>query len=113
MPTLEVKPLLRLESPYPGLRTFEPEESFLFFGREEQTRELLARLADHRLLAVVGTSGSGKSSLVRAGLVPALQRGFLAGATSRWKVAIMLEESLEADSAVIPIRHNPVVGVRG
>jgi len=89
MPALEVKPLLRVESPYPGLRTFEPEEAFLFFGREGQTRELLMRLADNRFLAVVGTSGSGKSSLVRAGLVPALQRGFLDGATSRWKVAIM------------------------
>jgi formylglycine-generating enzyme required for sulfatase activity len=89
MPTLEVRPLLRVESPYPGLRTFEPEEAFLFFGREEHTRELLVRLAGHRFLAVVGTSGSGKSSLVRAGLVPALQRGFLDGATSRWKVAIM------------------------
>ena len=82
-------PELDLATPYPGLRAFETHEGYLFYGREQQTQELLDRLAHHRFLAVVGSSGSGKSSLVRAGLVPALQRGFLTAATSRWRVAIM------------------------
>ena len=58
-------------APFPGLRSFEAEESLLFFGREAHTDELLERLGDNRFVAVTGTSGSGKSSLVRAGLRPA------------------------------------------
>lgn len=80
---------IELESPFPGLRPFEPSESFLFFGRDSQTEELLRRLATHRFLAVVGSSGSGKSSLVRAGLLAALYRGYLVGAGSRWRVAVL------------------------
>jgi len=71
------------------LRPFESHEALLFHGRQPHTEELLRRLASHRFLAVLGTSGSGKSSLVRAGLLPALHRGFLVGATSRWRIAIM------------------------
>jgi hypothetical protein len=78
-----------LAQPYPGLRSFEPAESFLFFGRQVQTNELLRRLSARRMLAVIGTSGSGKSSLVRAGLLPALYRGHLAGAGSTWRIAVM------------------------
>ncbi len=54
---------------FPGLRPFDAEDALLFFGREEQVDELLRRLQDTRFLAVVGLSGSGKSSLVRADLV--------------------------------------------
>jgi ABC-type phosphate/phosphonate transport system ATPase subunit len=57
------------KNPYPGLRPFEVEEFESFFGRDRQIDELLTRLRDHRFVAVVGLSGSGKSSLVRAGLV--------------------------------------------
>ena len=78
-----------LTNPFPGLRPFHEDESQLFFGREGQTDELLRRLRKHRFLAVVGTSGSGKSSLVRAGLLPSLYRGFMTQAGSRWRVAIM------------------------
>jgi len=67
--------LSSLENPYPGLRPFEPSESNLFFGRDLQVLELEERLRQKRFLAVVGVSGSGKSSLVRAGLIPSLQRG--------------------------------------
>ena len=77
--------------PFPGLRPFEPEHSALFFGRDEQTDELLRRLQSARFLAVVGDSGSGKSSLVRAGLIPALQRGYMADAGSRWQIALFRE----------------------
>lgn len=76
-------------NPFPGLRPFEEEDAHLFFGRETQVRELLARMADERFIAVVGLSGSGKSSLVRAGLIPALRRGKLSGTGVRWKVAVM------------------------
>src|SRR4051794_8718230 len=79
---------MTLTNPFPGLRPFESNESALFFGRDEQCDELLARLAGRRLVAVVGASGSGKSSLVRAGLLPALQRGYLPAAGSSWQIAV-------------------------
>jgi WD40 repeat protein/class 3 adenylate cyclase len=60
--------------PYKGLLPFEPEDSDLFFGREQLAEDAAARLTAPGFLAVVGPSGSGKSSLVRAGVVPALQR---------------------------------------
>ena len=74
-------------NPFPGLRPFEADEDHLFFGRERQIDELLRRLRATRFLAVVGTSGSGKSSLVRSGLVPSLYSGFMVQAGSRWRVA--------------------------
>jgi len=78
-----------IANPYPGLRAFEAEESDLFHGRKEHSEELVRLLGKHRLLAVVGSSGSGKSSLVKAGLLPHLYRGYLAGATSRWRIAVL------------------------
>ena len=76
-------------NPFPGLRPFEENENELFFGREEQIDDLVGRLRRRRLIAVIGTSGSGKSSLVRAGLLPALHGGFMAGVGSRWRIATM------------------------
>src|ERR1017187_10173428 len=76
-------------NPFPGLRPCEPSESDLFFGRDEQIDELMARLKRSRFVAVVGTSGSGKSSLVSAGLIPALERGYLSGAGAEWRVATL------------------------
>jgi Novel STAND NTPase 1 len=87
-----------IEQPFPGLRSFEAHESFLFFGRAAHTQELLRLLATNRILAVVGTSGSGKSSLVRAGLIPELHRGHLAGAGSRWRIAVMRPGESPLDS---------------
>ncbi|MCZ6679420.1 MAG: hypothetical protein O7E52_19485, partial [Candidatus Poribacteria bacterium] len=75
-------------NPFPGLRPFKSEETHLFFGRERQSDELLRQLWQNRFLAVVGTSGSGKSSLVRAGLLPALYGGFMTKAGSSWRVAL-------------------------
>ena len=72
-------------NPYPGLRPFHADETHLFFGRDTQTAELLRRLQRSRFLAIVGTSGSGKSSLVRAGLLQGLYGGLLAGG-SQWRV---------------------------
>ncbi|MEI7868288.1 MAG: SUMF1/EgtB/PvdO family nonheme iron enzyme [Candidatus Methylumidiphilus sp.] len=68
-------------SPFPGLRPFTDKDSPIFFGRGRETDELLARLRDpaQRFIAVVGASGSGKSSLVWAGLIPRLMKGALEG----------------------------------
>ncbi len=60
------------EPPFKGLHYFEPADSVLFFGREQLTASFVEHLQRHSFLAIVGASGSGKSSLVRAGLVPAL-----------------------------------------
>jgi hypothetical protein len=79
---------VRSGNPFPGLRPFEQHEAALFFGRDEQCDDLLSRLARRRLVAVVGMSGSGKSSLVRAGLLPALDRGYLPSAGSAWHIAV-------------------------
>ena len=78
-----------IKNPFPGLRPFETDEYRLFFGREGQSDELIARLSRARFLAVVGTSGSGKSSLIRAGLMPALRGGMMKGAGSGWRIAVM------------------------
>ena len=75
-------------NPFPGLRSFEPDEDHLFFGRESRIDELLTRLRQSRFLSVVGTSGSGKSSLIRSGLIPSLYSGFMAGAGSGWRVVL-------------------------
>jgi WD40 repeat protein/DNA-binding SARP family transcriptional activator len=58
--------------PFKGLAPFETADAEFFFGRERLVQELVARLVDASLLAIVGPSGSGKSSLLRAGLLPAL-----------------------------------------
>src|SRR5450755_324323 len=104
--------------PYPGLRPFEPGEALKFHGRETHTAELLRRLSENRFLAVVGNSGSGKSSLVKAGLLPALYRGHLIGATSQWRICILrpgdapmksLAQSL-AERKVFSDREDVVLG---
>ncbi|MCP4115593.1 MAG: hypothetical protein GY737_09340 [Desulfobacteraceae bacterium] len=75
-------------NPFPGLRSFESHEDYLFFGREGQAEELLKRLRRSRFVAVVGTSGSGKSSLVKAELLPALHGGLMAGPGKNWRVGL-------------------------
>lgn len=78
-----------LTNPFPGLRPFRSEEDWLFFGREKQTAGMLSRLGGRRFLTVLGASGSGKSSLVRAGLIPALHRGTMGRAGSSWEVVVV------------------------
>jgi len=73
--------------PYPGLRAYSRDETDLFFGREGCVNEMVDRLAATRFLAVLGTSGSGKSSLVRTGLLDALELGLYVSAGSRWTIA--------------------------
>ncbi len=76
-------------NPFPGLRPFRRNEGYLFFGRESQVDAMVDKLATTRFLAVVGPSGSGKSSLVNCGLEPALYRGLMAKAGTKWLVAQM------------------------
>jgi energy-coupling factor transporter ATP-binding protein EcfA2 len=60
-------------NPFPGLRPFTREESHLFFGREGQSKSVLTSLKSNHFVAVIGASGSGKSSLIYCGVIPALQ----------------------------------------
>lgn len=70
------------DCPYRGLLAFQPGDRHLFFGREDVLVDITARIVPGRLLAVVGASGSGKSSLLRAGLLGAVAAGELPVATS-------------------------------
>ncbi|MGH8901650.1 MAG: NACHT and WD repeat domain-containing protein [Egibacteraceae bacterium] len=74
--------------PYMGLVAFQAEDARWFFGREQLVAALLARLSEAPLLAVVGPSGSGKSSVLRAGLLPAVWSGTLPGASS-WTTILL------------------------
>jgi WD40 repeat protein/DNA-binding SARP family transcriptional activator len=80
---------VEIRNPYKGLRAFLEADAADFFGREALAQRLLRRLEEDgdssRFLAVVGPSGSGKSSVVRAGLVPALRRGAVEG-SEHWYV---------------------------
>ncbi len=78
---------IEVQNPFPGLRPFLESEEHLFFGRESQVDKMIDKLARTRFLAVVGTSGSGKSSLVNCGLKPALLRGLVAKAGTAWRMA--------------------------
>jgi internalin A len=100
-------------NPFPGLRSFQPDETHLFFGREDQIDNLLRRLRNRRFLAVVGTSGSGKSSLVRAGLLPALYSGYMAQAGSQWRVAILRPGNNPIAELAKALNHPDVFGSGG
>ncbi|MGL4257737.1 MAG: BTAD domain-containing putative transcriptional regulator, partial [Microbacterium sp.] len=63
------------DCPYPGLEAFGPEDADLFFGRESEIDSLLQRIAPGGIVTIAGPSGSGKSSLMRAGLLPRLRAG--------------------------------------
>ena len=72
--------------PYRGLEPFREEDAAFFCGRDDAIRELVARVQEHSFVAVVGPSGSGKSSLVFAGLLPALRKQ---GRTTMWDVVTL------------------------
>jgi WD40 repeat protein len=87
-------------SPFRSLQTFEPGDSWLFFGRDHEVDSLLAAMARAPVLAVLGNSGSGKSSLVRAGLIPALRRGrgHISGVSVKsWQIAVFRPSSAPFD----------------
>ena len=87
-PAQRVNLLAPGESPFRGLLTFDASHSHLFFGRDREVDNVRDRLASGvRFLPIVGDSGSGKSSLVHAGLIPSLLRGRLGMAD--WRIATM------------------------
>ena len=107
------EPARALENPFKGLRAFEEADAPDFFGREALIAQLLERLTDDtpagRFLAVVGASGSGKSSVVRAGLLPALRRGRLPG-SERWFVTQCMPGARpleELEAALLRVAVNP------
>jgi class 3 adenylate cyclase len=94
--------LLAGPCPFKGLASFEAADAPFFFGRERLVGELAARTVGVGLLAVVGASGSGKSSVLAAGLVPSLQAGLLPG-SERWSSATLRpgeHPSVELDAAL-------------
>ncbi len=107
-----------IENPYKGLRAFQEADAPDFFGRERLVRQLLDKLGQGdalpSFLAVVGPSGSGKSSVVRAGLIPALRRGDLPGA-EHWTYLDMFPGAHPLDELEKALRQtatNPTLDVR-
>jgi WD40 repeat protein len=106
-------PAVEVRNPFKGLRPFLEADARDFFGREDLVDRLVTRMTEgsegSRLLAVVGPSGSGKSSLVRAGLVPALRRGAIPGSEG-WFVAQMVpgdDPFAELAAALLRVATNP------
>jgi len=114
IPVIPVDPNLDI-SPYPGLKAYEPEDAQFFFGRKILTDELLERLRtkaatndEIRFLAIIGASGSGKSSLARAGLIPALKSGALDGSEG-WPVVICKPGINPVESLVLALANENIV----
>lgn len=78
----------KFKNPFPGLRPFHMDESHLFFGREGQSDEVLRKLSDNKFVAVIGSSGSGKSSFIYCGVIPILYGGFLTKIGTNWDVLV-------------------------
>ncbi len=104
-----------LYNPYKGLRSFQEADADDFYGREGLVEQLIAGVADSRFLAVVGPSGSGKSSAVKAGLIPALRKGVIPSRddqarSDKWFVTEMTPGSHpleELELALWPIAVDP------
>jgi glucose/arabinose dehydrogenase len=73
-------------NPFPGLRPFSIDESHLFFGRDGQVDEILEKLSKNRSVTILGSSGSGKSSLIYSGVVPVLFGGFMTETGPNWQI---------------------------
>ena len=108
------------DRPFVGLRPFKTNEALIFFGRQRQIVELLERLHRTRFVGVIGSSGSGKSSLINAGLVPALQAGFMVGDRDRWVIVRMtpgdspwLRFSDALHAALCKVGLDPTTDLRG
>jgi hypothetical protein len=82
-------PTLIQQNPFPGLRPFEESEAELFFGREPEITALLGRVMRQHFLAVLGSSGCGKSSLIKAGLIPSLKYEQMDDGDPAWRIAVM------------------------
>lgn len=91
-------------NPYRGLRPFGEDDVGSFFGRERLVAEVVRRIAEgERLITMIGASGSGKSSAVRAGLLPAIRKGAVPG-SDQWLIAHMMPGSdpfIELEAALL------------
>jgi len=102
-----------IANPYKGLRAFQEADSKDFFGREKLVTRLLQRMNDpddyHRFLALVGPSGSGKSSVIKAGMVPALRNGAIQNSDNWFYVEMFpgVNPFEELESALLRIAINP------
>jgi len=76
----------KITNPFPGLRPFSSNEAHLFFGREGQVDEIVSNLRKNRFIAVVGASGSGKSSLIFCGVIPSLMKSPVSSASKDWLI---------------------------
>jgi hypothetical protein len=98
-------------NPYPGLRPFLERDHDVFFGREEETDILLQRLAARRFIAVLGVSGCGKSSLVRAGVIPLLRTELVEQLEGPWQILTLAPgaaplEALDGAAQVVVPRQS-------
>jgi len=107
-PLLDASGLRLPREPYPGLRPFLDFEAALLFGRQRQVREIIERLAATRFVAVLGGSGSGKSSLIHAGVTPELRSYGIPGAGDLW-LPMVCTPGTNVDAADRAARrHSPV-----
>jgi WD40 repeat protein/serine/threonine protein kinase len=91
IPSINLEEQLAPANPYKGLRPFEEADADTFFGRESLVEQLLKHIRENCFLALVGPSGSGKSSVIKAGVIPAIRRGAIKGAESeQWFIATMV-----------------------
>ena len=97
-------------NPFKGLRSFGEEDAPDFFGRDRLVSDVVRRIdAGQRLVALVGISGSGKSSVVGAGVIPAIRKGAIEG-SERWLVAQMVPGArpmLELEAALLRSTFDP------
>lgn len=102
-----------LQNPYKGLRAFQQSDSDDFYGRSDLIKRLLKRLEasgdSGNFLAIVGPSGSGKSSVIRAGLIPALRRGEIANSKNWFYIELVPGQNPfeELEAALLRIAINP------
>jgi serine/threonine protein kinase len=102
---------VEIQSPYPGLASFTEKDTALFFGREGEIRALWQRLQSRKLLAVIGPSGAGKTSFLRAGVIPARPEGWGAVcATPGSSPALGLARALTPEMAGDPEAINELLG---
>ena len=79
----------QIPNPFKGLEAFQQIDAALFFGREEVTRQAINQLRETHFLAVVGASGSGKSSIVQAGIIPQIRQGVIDN-SDKWTILVLI-----------------------